>query len=86
MNYEGKANMLNVAITRAKHSFLVFGNMIIFKEGQNTPSSNLAELLFISEENIFLNDEFICEKNTLFKNDGDKISHLTTPRRIKEMS
>lgn len=83
MNFEGKNNMLNVAITRAKHSFLVFGNMIIFKEGQNNPSSNLAELLYNNVENN-LNDEFIFEKNTLFNSGGDKISHLTTLKQHRD--
>jgi hypothetical protein len=77
MNYGGKTNMLNVAVTRAKHSFLVFGNMIIFKQGQNTPSSNLAELLYTYKDNT-IDDTFIYSKNTLFTDDKDKVDHLTT--------
>ncbi|MBT0548919.1 AAA domain-containing protein [Riemerella anatipestifer] len=77
MNYGGKSNMLNVAVTRAKHSFLVFGNMVIFKQGQNTPSSNLAELLYTYSDND-LDDTFIFSKNTLFTDDKDRVHHLTT--------
>ncbi|MDL1914068.1 MAG: hypothetical protein FDW93_06025 [Bergeyella sp.] len=77
MNYGGKSNMLNVAVTRAKHSFLVFGNMIVFQQGQNTPSSNLAELLYTYADNT-LDDTFIYTKNTLFTDDRDKVNHLTT--------
>lgn len=77
MNYGGKHNMLNVALTRAKHSFLVFGNMVIFKQGQNTPSSNLAELLYTYPDSS-LDDTIVYTKNTLFTDDKDKVNHLTT--------
>jgi len=77
MNYGGKNNMLNVALTRAKHSFLVFGNMVIFKQGQNTPSSNLAELLYTYPDSS-LDDTFVYTKNTLFTDNTDKVNYLTT--------
>lgn len=38
-------NMLNVAISRAKHSFLVFGNMDVLHAEQNTPLGNLKKWL-----------------------------------------
>ncbi|MEH6855301.1 AAA domain-containing protein, partial [Priestia megaterium] len=57
-NYEGSyffdngVNMLNVAVSRAKHSFLVFGDMEIFENSnKRTPSGLLAEYLFKSEKN-----------------------------------
>lgn len=77
MDYGNKTNMLNVAVTRAKHSFLVFGNMEIFKVGQYKPSSFLAELLY-EDENNALDDEFIYSKNTIFKDTKDQVDHLTT--------
>lgn len=77
MNYGGKINMLNVATTRAKHSFIVFGNMNIFQEGQKTPSSYLAELLYNKKENE-LDNNFIFSENILFTNIDDKVLYLNT--------
>ncbi len=48
-DYEGKYNMLNVALTRAKHSFIIFGNKDIFNVAMNSPSGNLAKILFSSQ-------------------------------------
>ena len=39
------ASMLNVAVSRAKDSFLVFGDMDLFNEGARTPSGLLAQYL-----------------------------------------
>ena len=69
--------MLNVATTRAKHSFIVFGNMNIFQEGQKTPSSYLAELLYNKKENE-LDNNFIFSENILFTNIDDKVLYLNT--------
>jgi len=45
-------NMLNVAVSRAKDSFLVFGDMRIFRHGEESrPSGLLARYLFASEGN-----------------------------------
>jgi len=44
-------NMLNVAVSRAKDSFLVFGNMCLFNPAKNSPSGLLARHLFSREEN-----------------------------------
>lgn len=55
--HQGKAffdqnkKMLNVAVSRAKDSFLVFGNMRLFQPALGTPSSRLGEFLFSSPEN-----------------------------------
>ena len=40
-----KPNMLNVAVSRAKDCFIVFGNRDIFNENGNTPSSKLFKFL-----------------------------------------
>lgn len=77
MDYGGKSNMLNVAVTRAKHSFLVFGNMNIFKRGKNTPSSNLAEFLFKYENNS-LDNRLVFQEKLLFSEDENQVDHLTT--------
>jgi hypothetical protein len=44
-------NMLNVAVSRSKDSFLVFGNMCIFNPEESTPSGILANFLFADEKN-----------------------------------
>ncbi|MFC3908038.1 AAA domain-containing protein [Legionella dresdenensis] len=49
--FDKTPNMLNVAVSRAKRSFLVFGDMDIFNPSGNSPSSLLAKYLFASEHN-----------------------------------
>ncbi|AQT86384.1 hypothetical protein B1222_21400 [Paenibacillus larvae subsp. pulvifaciens] len=44
-------SMLNVAVSRAKDSFLVFGNMRIFDPAGQKPSGILAKFLFEKSEN-----------------------------------
>lgn len=61
MERDNKYNLLNVAVSRAKHSFLVFGNMNIFDQEKNTPVGNLAKWLFDSPENE-LSGNFIYEQ------------------------
>lgn len=46
MENGGKYNMINVAISRAQHHFIVFGNMNIFHPELNTPVGNMAKWLF----------------------------------------
>ncbi|MCP4151613.1 MAG: hypothetical protein GY757_27970, partial [bacterium] len=43
--------LLNVAVSRAKDSFLVFGNMCIFDPLKNSPTGLLAKLLFADPSN-----------------------------------
>ncbi|WP_419779264.1 AAA domain-containing protein [Maridesulfovibrio sp.] len=43
--FDRSINMLNVAVSRAKHSFLVFGNMSMFRPGDNKPSQILGKHL-----------------------------------------
>jgi superfamily I DNA and/or RNA helicase len=44
--------MLNVAVSRARDSFLVFGNMNIFNSNNTTlPSGLLGQYLFSNESN-----------------------------------
>jgi hypothetical protein len=49
--FDKTSNMLNVAVSRAKDSFLVFGDMRLFDPSGNLPSSVLAKHLFRSEGN-----------------------------------
>ena len=48
--------MLNVAISRAQHHFIVFGNMNIFHPEENTPVGNMAKWLFDDPSNEISNN------------------------------
>ena len=50
-------NMLNVAVSRAKDSFLVFGDMGIFESEGSSPSSLLRRFLFADDRNEILDIE-----------------------------
>jgi len=65
-NYQGKFNMLNVALTRAKHSFIVMGNMSILNPKDSSPSGRLGATLF-SKESYALSDTFIYDSEIVFK-------------------
>lgn len=56
MERDGKYNMLNVAISRAQHHFIVFGNMNIFHPEENTPVGNMAKWLFDDPSNEISNN------------------------------
>lgn len=67
--FDSANNFLNVAVSRAKDSFLVFGNTQIFaRYGDCTPSGLLGRLLFSDPENEIVNIEpsttrrFSCER------------------------
>lgn len=49
--FDRGTNMLNVAVSRAKDSFLVFGDMGIFRPDGDRPSSVLARFLFSDQDN-----------------------------------
>lgn len=52
MFFDKGRNMMNVAVSRAKDSFLVFGNVSLFKpEKSGSPSGLLAKYLFKHKEN-----------------------------------
>lgn len=60
--FDQNHNMLNVAVSRAKHHFLVFGYMPLFSPNrQPLPSGNLGSLLFADPENEISND-FLYDK------------------------
>ncbi|MEM7110967.1 MAG: AAA domain-containing protein [Chloroflexota bacterium] len=50
--FDQGTNMLNVAVSRAQDSFLVFGDMSIFKRDNPTPSGLLAKHLFANPSNV----------------------------------
>lgn len=49
--FDAGPNLLNVAVSRARDSFLVFGDMGIFSPRKQCPSGALARLLFESPDN-----------------------------------
>ena len=53
-----KVNLLNVAVSRAQDSFLVFGNMNPFDSASPKPSGLLARKLFADEDNEIFDIEF----------------------------
>lgn len=51
MFFDDKPNMLNVAVSRAKDSFVVIGDMRLFRNKGRSPSSILGEMLFVDARN-----------------------------------
>jgi hypothetical protein len=49
--FDRGANMLNVAVSRAKDAFVVFGDMDIFVSGTHAPSALMAKYLFRDKDN-----------------------------------
>lgn len=82
-------NMLNVATSRAKHSFLVFGNIDILNPQQNNPLGNLKKWL-MQNENAELSNKFFYEKDEFFDKKATRIStldkHIGTLRRAFEVA
>lgn len=78
-------NMLNVAISRAKDHFLVFGNMALFKSSDtHSPASDLGRLLFQNEESQLPNDFIFSEDRLdLFEQEPvERISELQKHRSV----
>lgn len=75
--FDGGFNMLNVALTRAKHHFIVMGYMGLFNPtAQNKPSGALAKCLFNSPDN---------EMSSSFLFDDTNI-HAFSDRRVSNLS
>lgn len=71
--YDQGVSMLNVAVSRARDSFLVFGDMGTFVPGTSAPSSLLAKYLFLSDENEIKNIDLEDYYKTKY---GLPIEHL----------
>ena len=73
--FDRSPNMLNVAVSRAKMSFLVFGDMDIFDPQKiHSPSGLLAKYLFNDEDNEINN----VEQQYLGLLDSNEIQKITT--------
>lgn len=78
--YLDNINLLNVAVSRAKHSFLVFGNMNLLDASMNNPLGNLKKWLLEKEccelsnqitfELIDVHDDTVRRINTLKHHTG----------------
>ncbi|WP_337102018.1 AAA domain-containing protein [Paenibacillus sp. YIM B09110] len=80
--FDAGVNMLNVAVSRAQDSFLVFGDMRIFDPLANTPSGLLARYLFTSEEQEIQNVEMPLYFKTRLALPVDHIQDLEGHRTI----
>ncbi len=69
MFFDNTYNILNVALTRAKHSFLLFCNANIIDDKRNTPLGNLGKLLFSKGEE--LSNDFIYASEEIYTDDKD---------------
>jgi len=79
--FDRSPNMLNVAVSRAKMSFLVFGDMDIFDPQKNSPSGLLAKYLF-KDENNEINNVMQPRLGLLAP---DEIQQITTLERHREV-
>lgn len=76
--FDKSPNMLNVAVSRAQQSFLVFGDMDILDPNKGKrPSSLLAKFLFAKEENEIV-DIVQPKFKVLEKEESDNIWQITT--------
>lgn len=74
--------MLNVAVSRARDSFLVFGDMGVFSTASSTPSGLLAKYLFAKEENEIKNVDLDNYFNTRYGTPVEHIHELEVHREI----
>jgi len=79
--FDRGVNMLNVAVSRAKHSFIVFGNMGLFRKGKGAPSRILANHLLASNEANALPGFELAQRDIT----ADKVEHLRTLERHREV-
>jgi KaiC/GvpD/RAD55 family RecA-like ATPase len=75
-------NMLNVAVSRAKDSFIVIGDMDIFDPRLNTPSGLLAQYLFAAESNELLDAPLPERPSPQRFTDAERISTLQKHRDV----
>lgn len=71
--FDQSVSMLNVAVSRARDSFLVFGDIGIFSSASSTPSGLLAKYLFAKEENEIKNVDLGDYFNTRY---GAPVQHI----------
>jgi phosphatidylserine/phosphatidylglycerophosphate/cardiolipin synthase-like enzyme len=86
MFFDLSPNMMNVAVSRAKDTFIVIGDMRLFRRKGQTPSSLLGSMLFAGESNE-LQD---VDGNYRFANEllarAERISSLPRHREVLQQS
>jgi hypothetical protein len=84
--FDKSSNMLNVVVSRAKMSFLVFGDVDIFDSHEgNQPSSLLAKYLFAREDNEIV-DIIQPKFNWVVDEEIQQINSLDKHRRVLKKS
>lgn len=80
--FDRKPNMLNVAVSRAKDSFVVIGDMRLFRRKGRSPSSILGEMLFANDENELpdVDGNYRFSREVLVQ--GERISTLDRHREV----
>lgn len=76
-------NQLNVAVSRAKEMFLVVGNRCLFNPARDTPSGNLAKLLFAEPAD---NNIPSPEIDNSFFYGNEQQRHLLVPREFSAVT
>jgi hypothetical protein len=81
--FDRKPNMLNVAVSRAKDSFVVIGDMRLFRRVGRLPSSILGSMLFANEQNELpdVDGNYRLPKQ-LLRVQGERISTLDRHREV----
>ncbi len=75
-----RPNMLNVAVSRARHSFLVFGNMNVLRSDESSPLGYLKKWL-LEEKNCDLPDSIVYENDRRYSNSVKRINTLDLHRK-----
>jgi superfamily I DNA and/or RNA helicase len=74
-------NMINVAISRAKHSFLVFGNISTLDFNENSPLGNLKKWL-LTAENPELSNSLVYDEKGCFEDSVSRVNSLKQHRSV----
>jgi hypothetical protein len=77
--FDKSRNHLNVAVSRAKDSFLVFGDMTIFNPKSKTPSGELARALLKTDEQNLAKNEQPSSKKSQAKFQDDVVLKPPSP-------
>lgn len=80
--FDRKPNMLNVAVSRAKDSFVVIGDMRLFRRSGRSPSSILGNMLFAGDQNELpdVDGNYRFPREILVQ--GERISTLDRHRQV----
>lgn len=82
MFFDRKPNMMNVAVSRAKDSFVVIGDMRLFRKRSSTPSSILGTFLFKTDNNELLDVEGNYSFSQTLLEQAERISTLERHREV----